>query len=511
MASSRCYMSQIRADQQRSRTRVNIGQAFERWCQLKEEKGLKSHAEVAAFLLDRHDSDEPLASMPLKKRKVTLTPAPALLSILGALSPDRIDWEDSEVQSEVDSTEIDSSADEDYVPGLCICFINETFSSCTNSTGGALKKCPCIETLPFIGVDETVHDVPDHAEPPPLETDTIPPNLPPPLQVQSEEDLIGKRAFIVYEDNLQQLASFLVLPVSRCPYICRVFIENTIVNVVVDWILMYCSFCTCLCKEHTLSTADGRMDSPGHCAQYCTYTVMDNKSKDIVSILTVDKRQTDRNSVIMEKKAFVDTMTQLITEVKVVEMCTDAHVQISALMDRRLFPGVKHSFDMWHGSKNLAKKISADLWLSLLHHVVNGHCWVLGRYQHEALETSSTKQWLKKGSKALEALQDIMMDKRWLKRVDKYLTFRVRRLYKKNARRWSVYAVKEVKKYDHIPSLQVHILSKRLAEGGLPLLRPLRPEDPRRLGLVPAIPPPPVEDLLQTQAKRGLGPALQQK
>uniref|UniRef100_A0A3Q2NZQ4 Uncharacterized protein n=1 Tax=Fundulus heteroclitus TaxID=8078 RepID=A0A3Q2NZQ4_FUNHE len=30
-------------------------QAFERWCRLKEAKALRSHADVAAFLLDRQD------------------------------------------------------------------------------------------------------------------------------------------------------------------------------------------------------------------------------------------------------------------------------------------------------------------------------------------------------------------------------------------------------------------------------------------------------------------------
>ena len=74
------------------------------------------------------------------------------------------------------------------------------------------------------------------------------------------------------------------------------------------------------------------MDSPGYCAQYCTYTVMENQSRDIVSVVTVDKRQTGRNSVVMEKAAFVESMTELLSELKVVEVCTDAHVQISSLM-----------------------------------------------------------------------------------------------------------------------------------------------------------------------------------
>lgn len=83
-----------------------------------------------------------------------------------------------------------------------------------------------------------------------------------------------------------------------------------------------------------MPAADGRMDSPGHCAQYCTYTAMENDSREIISIITIDKRETQRNSVIMEKEAFIQTVDMLLTEVKLVEVCTDAHVQISALMSK---------------------------------------------------------------------------------------------------------------------------------------------------------------------------------
>uniref|UniRef100_A0A671RUI6 Uncharacterized protein n=1 Tax=Sinocyclocheilus anshuiensis TaxID=1608454 RepID=A0A671RUI6_9TELE len=43
----------LRNDKARSRTRVNIGSAFQRWRELKERKGLRSDAVAALFLLDR--------------------------------------------------------------------------------------------------------------------------------------------------------------------------------------------------------------------------------------------------------------------------------------------------------------------------------------------------------------------------------------------------------------------------------------------------------------------------
>ena len=42
------------AEKARSKSRVNIGLAFERWRQLRELKGLESDAKVAVFLLDRY-------------------------------------------------------------------------------------------------------------------------------------------------------------------------------------------------------------------------------------------------------------------------------------------------------------------------------------------------------------------------------------------------------------------------------------------------------------------------
>lgn len=47
------YPPQILLKQQRSKTRVNISSAFPQWSELKDEKGVRSHAEVTTFLLDR--------------------------------------------------------------------------------------------------------------------------------------------------------------------------------------------------------------------------------------------------------------------------------------------------------------------------------------------------------------------------------------------------------------------------------------------------------------------------
>ncbi|XP_030262348.1 uncharacterized protein LOC115574863 [Sparus aurata] len=586
-----------------------------------------------------------------------------------------IDWGDCDETE--DDIEGDDSQDEDYVPRIYV------------RMGGALQAPPDIASLPVIDANETVHDIPEMEPDPPAVVPPLPqPPFPDVLDVITEDDLIGKRASIAYEDCLKQLASFLVLPLQRCPYTfglsqvecqCRPPFEVSITYrgtaSIMEWtcpvghiVWRWCSqptvkygilagdfmlatnillsvsnyanvallfsfmnmgmvdhtsfyniqdtYCVDTIKEcweekraesierlqtrDVVIVADGRMDSPGYCAQYCTYTAMENDSQEIISIVTVDKRETGRNSVVMEKEAFVRTVDRLLEEVKLVEVCTDAHVQISALMNKGKYKdlGMQHSLDMWHGAKNLAKRIHSaaqvkgqsslihwlkdivnhfwwcckeadsyhefiELWLGLLHHVINEHKWVLGSCQHVDLESGGTQQWLVRGSMAHEALKAIVANKRWLKEIHKYLKFRstadlesfqnhilmyankrtafsppvfeartilaamdynfhkdrpdslksdggkqYKRLYKKNARRYMLYTVKAAKTYAYIPELQARILQKRLAGKGMPRKRSLRPDDPRRLGLLPPVPAPTVTELLHTQVRRGLAPAF---
>lgn len=49
-------------------------------------------------------------------------------------------------------------------------------------------------------------------------------------------------------------------------------------------------------------------------------------------------------------------LDKLTSEIKLVEICTDAHAQIGALMnpDKGKYKalGIHHSLDIWHGAKN---------------------------------------------------------------------------------------------------------------------------------------------------------------
>ncbi len=75
------------------------------------------------------------------------------------------------------------------------------------------------------------------------------------------------------------------------------------------------------------------MDSPGHSAQYCSYTFMEYTTKKILCIITLDKRFTEKKSTNLEKACFINGLGVLIEKgMKIIEVVTDAHVQISSLM-----------------------------------------------------------------------------------------------------------------------------------------------------------------------------------
>lgn len=328
----------------------------------------------------------------------------------------------------------------------------------------------------------------------------------------------------------------------------------------------------------------------------CTYTTMDLDTNYIINVENIDKRFVERKSGAMEKAGFMRTFDKLITELNVKEIVTDAHVQISSLMHpqsgRYRDHGITHSLDVWHASKNLTKRLHAagvksgqkdillwmkdivnhfwfacqhtstrdefmDVWRGVLQHVTGVHEWSLGRCRHGPL-AEQHKEPINSGSAAHVALSQIVLNKRWLKDIEKLLTFRTtsklesfqnhilmyagkrfgfsfhvyeartllaaldynhhnnrpvhvnnkgqvshKRVYSKKSQRYRVYTVKENKDYAYIPELQTRILGKRMTSGGLPKRRSVRPDDPRLLGPLSGIVPPSTAELVQTQLRRG--------
>ncbi|XP_022339797.1 uncharacterized protein LOC111134747 [Crassostrea virginica] len=347
-----------------------------------------------------------------------------------------------------------------------------------------------------------------------------------------------------------------------------------------------------MAEKDLVLLGDGRMDSPGHCAQYCTYTFMDNETKKILSVKTLDKRETERKSANLEKAGFIRGIQEIQDKgLSITEIVTDAHLQIGAMM-KKDYSHIKHSHDIWHAAKNLGKKLisagqekncrelqtwskdivnhfwytckTADnldefmgMWVGVLHHVVGEHEWFLpyndtgvSACSHDPLtgEAKGDKEWMVKGSPPHEALRKVILDKRLLHNIPYYLNFRstaelesfhnhllmysskryaytppvyrarcilaaldynenvdrqpiinkdgtvrLQRTYNKKSGRWTVYPVKEKKKYTHVISLFTRVLEKRVEdrEGFYGRLE-LEEGDPRRISktIAPTLPPP---------------------
>ena len=73
---------------------------------------------------------------------------------------------------------------------------------------------------------------------------------------------------------------------------------------------------------------DGRCDSPGKSAKFCTYSMMDIDSGVILHAETVDKREVGLKSPNMEKEAFTRSLEFLLPRIKCTEIITDASISI---------------------------------------------------------------------------------------------------------------------------------------------------------------------------------------
>ena len=82
-------------------------------------------------------------------------------------------------------------------------------------------------------------------------------------------------------------------------------------------------------KKPACSSGDGRCDSPGHCAKYVTYSILDQASNKVIDMEICQCTQAG-NSNRMEKFAFVKVLDRLKNENIQIEMLTkDRHSQIT--------------------------------------------------------------------------------------------------------------------------------------------------------------------------------------
>ncbi|KAK2564383.1 hypothetical protein P5673_011809, partial [Acropora cervicornis] len=182
---------------------------------------------------------------------------------------------------------------------------------------------------------------------------------------------------------------------------------------------------------------DARCDSLGHCAKNCTYALLDVESQKVVDFKVVAVIEVV-NSTCMEKKGFMDTLSDLeANDIKADIISTDRHPQIKNEI-RVNHPNIDHQFDPWHISKYVTivnqlwwcaescgndPEVLKEKWLSAIHHTTNRHEWPRNRHFHKceynrlSTDQQRKKKWLKPRSAFHTALVNIVNDKLLLKDI----------------------------------------------------------------------------------------------
>ena len=110
--------------------------------------------------------------------------------------------------------------------------------------------------------------------------------------------------------------------------------------------------------EPVVVAGDGQMDSPGHCAKYCAYTLMHEQYKYILNMDLVDVREAEGKSACMEKLGCKRALNKLKKDLNVAELVTDANSQIIKMIaEDEDFKFILHQLDMWHKSIKLDGKL----------------------------------------------------------------------------------------------------------------------------------------------------------
>jgi len=235
-------------------------------------------------------------------------------------------------------------------------------------------------------------------------------------------------------------------------------IQNTYLHPVINeyWTLHQTAILSVLSDQKLRLIGDGRSDSPGFSAKYCSYTCMDVDSGLIVDQQLVQVTESG-SSVAMERLALERSLNFLLDHgLQVSTLATDRHLSIQAFL-RDTHPSIDHQFDVWHIAKSVAKKLTqkaakkdaADLmpwvksisnhlywsaqtcngdeqllrekWMSCVNHVANVHSWngeKMTSCEHGIIENDDTA-WLDMDSAAHVALKDVVLNAKLVKDVGK--------------------------------------------------------------------------------------------
>ncbi|XP_056014430.1 uncharacterized protein LOC130052702 [Ostrea edulis] len=206
------------------------------------------------------------------------------------------------------------------------------------------------------------------------------------------------------------------------------------------------------------------MHSPGHCAQYCTYTMMENDSKKIVALETLDKRETGRKSTNLEKASFQRALEDVKQSNQVTEVVTDWGIDEST-SNLEIF----NNHILMYATKRISYSPPVYRARNVLVALDYNHCVDL---------PTATK---KDGS------------------------IRYQRTFSKKSGRWTTVERKQNKTYAHIDELFERALKMRLESNrGMHHPVELSATDPRRISktIAPKSPPPTAELVSQEKKSR---------
>ncbi|KAG0424546.1 hypothetical protein HPB47_028228 [Ixodes persulcatus] len=103
---------------------------------------------------------------------------------------------------------------------------------------------------------------------------------------------------------------------------------------------------------------DGRCDTPGHSADFGTYTLMETSANRVIHLELVKSTEVS-SSNRMEVEGLERALNYLkVQDMSVEVLVTDRHSEAKAAMKKN-HPEIKHRFDVWHVAKGVKKKVAA--------------------------------------------------------------------------------------------------------------------------------------------------------
>uniref|UniRef100_A0A8P4G5H1 THAP-type domain-containing protein n=1 Tax=Dicentrarchus labrax TaxID=13489 RepID=A0A8P4G5H1_DICLA len=206
--------------------------------------------------------------------------------------------------------------------------------------------------------------------------------------------------------------------------------------------------------QNVVLGGDLRADSPGHCAKFGSYTMMDMRSNTVIDLQLVQSNEVG-GSYHMEKEGLKRSLALLEERgVTIDSIVTDRHPQIQKFLREA---DVTHYYDVWHMEKGLSKKLSkisqnkeceklkkwlqsiknhiywtaasstsvperTAKWMSILNHVRDIHNHedpVFPQCLHPTCTSRDKSKWLTTGTPAFCRLEKVLSNKRVLKDVGK--------------------------------------------------------------------------------------------